>query len=297
MWVTDDVANFDAIFPPDQYGNPTYAVRSRKPSNTLISTDSAGRPLKALLGIQFGTPSSAPGIPDQPSTGAWYNVPSGWKLLPDRLGIEIDVENVEEWAHGNPQIFGRTIHGISWVANPTAGGQISVGSDSVTPYFALRLTTVIDADAINEVTASLRQASPTKYARERRVDGRDHFQYCSVGTNSIYYNADGGDGTNPYLKRDDTKSATTHAQQIRSAHEMPTLAGSMTIPFLTDYYALGDRINMIQGRNASLQTNAAGSSGEAPSYPWIVARSFVFEPRQETVLQLSDRRAEVKNAW
>jgi hypothetical protein len=298
-WVTGETANFDQIFPPDQNGNLTYAVRSRKPSRTLISTDSAGRPLHAKLEVQFGYQSGPPGLPPrgQSFSGTWDDVPDGWRLLDDRLGIEINVDNPEDWKSGNTATYGGVIRGISWVANPTASGKITVGSSQVTPYLALRLTTVIEADTINEITAAKRIASPTQYARERRIDGRDHFQYCSVFSGSLHYTADGGDGTNPYVARDDTQAATTHAQQIRSAHEMPTLAGSLTIPFITDYYQLGDRINMIHGRDASLQTNAAGNSGEAPSYPWVVARSFVFEPRQETALELSDRRAEVRNAW
>ncbi len=288
MWVTSDPCDFTQVFPVDNQGYYTYVDRFRPGSRTLISTDSAGRPLKAVLEVQFDVTSSEPGpIKSLGGSGSWYAIPHGWRLLEDRLGIEVTVENPEQWGTGNPKLGeGGDIRGITWQANPPSG-----------KTFALRLTTVIDSDQRNDQLAMMRQASPTQFARERSVDAHEHFQYCWVAANSLYYSADGGDGTHNYVARDDTKAAMTHAQQIRTAHEMPPLAGSFTIPFLTDYYDLADRINIIQGRNANLQTNVAADQGEAPTYPWVVARSFVFEPRQETVLQVSDRRAEVRNAW
>ena len=125
------------------------------------------------------------------------------------------------------------------------------------------------------------------------IDGKDHFQYCSIAPNSRNYTAQGGDGTNPYVARDDTKAATTHAEQLRSAHEFPTLAGSANLPFITDYYQIGDRLKLIQGRNANLQINVGADQGETPTYPWIVAFAWDFQgDKQQTVLQFSDRRAE-----
>lgn len=93
--------------------------------------------------------------------------------------------------------------------------------------------------------------------------------------------------------RDDTKAATSHANQLRSAHEFPILAGSVTIPFLTDYYQIGDRVKIVQGRDASLQINVGADQGEKATYPWVTAFSWVLEhDRQQTTLQLSDRRGE-----
>ena len=105
-----------------------------------------------------------------------------------------------------------------------------------------------------------------------------------------------GDGTDPVVIRDDTQLAMAHAYQLRSAYEFPPLAGSLVIPFITEYYQVGDRIQGIGGRNASLQTNVGGDQGEAPTYPWVVGVSWTFEgDRQQTVLQLSDRRSEVSD--
>jgi hypothetical protein len=86
----------------------------------------------------------------------------------------------------------------------------------------------------------------------------------------------------------------THAEQLRSAHEFPTLAGSATLPFITDYYQITDRVKIIEGRNASLQVNVGANQGEAPSYPWVTAFAWDFQDnKQQTVLQFSDRRAEL----
>ena len=82
--------------------------------------------------------------------------------------------------------------------------------------FLLRLTTVIEADqriGPNRPgrAAEKRTASPTQFARERSIDGKDHFQYCDDLTDQLSItptqkdmNGDGSDGTNPLICRDDT---------------------------------------------------------------------------------------------
>jgi hypothetical protein len=108
------------------------------------------------------------------------------------------------------------------------------------------------------------------------------------------YAAQGGDGTDPVVIRDDTDAAMAHAYQLRSAYEFPPLAGSITIPYITTYYEVGDRIEQVAGRNVSLTTNIGQDQGEAPTYPWVVGVSWSFEgDRQSTTLQLSDRRADI----
>lgn len=287
QWVTGQGFDFSPIF-SDQQGNPQYVKRFRSGQRTLISRDVAGEPLKATLEIYFGKTIDQPGFP--PFTGqdnltGWLTVSHGWQLLDDRLGIEVTIGNPEQWNSGNPSIGeGGDIRGITWVANPPQGQN-----------FLLRLTTVIDADIRLPAHAPQRQASPTKFTRSRSADAKDHFQYCVVCPGSLNYLSQGGDGNNPLVMRDDTKQAQTHAETLRSAHEFPTLAGMLTIPFLTTYYELGDRINGISGRNVSLQTNVGASQGEAPAYGWVVGRTFQCDPRQQTTLQLSDLRAEKAN--
>jgi hypothetical protein len=280
QWQTNVSLDLSPVFPPDANGKPTYVKRYRPGRETLIAQDDQGRPLKAVLEYQKSWSPRDPFVlgvdSEDDSPGPWLTVPNGWRLLPDRLGIEVTAADPEQWATGNPKIG--DIHAILWSATPTTQTQ-----------FALRLTTVIEADQGLNVSAPRRIASPTQYSRVRVADGRDHFQYNAISVNSLNYD---GDGTNPEVIRDDTDLAQAHAYALRSAHEFPTLAGSVTIPWLTDFYKIGDRVSIIKGRNATLQTNIGIDQGEAPSYPWVVGVSWVFEPEQQTILQLSDSRAE-----
>ena len=304
-WVTDKPIDFSPVFPEDDDGNATYVDRYRPGSSTLISRDVDSKPLKAVLEIAQGYYSEEPELEDPEGSAGWVTIPygHGWRLLDDRLGIEITADKPDAWTTGAEKTPDGTtpaipkVSTILWTATPTQE-----------TAFLLRLTTVIEADqrigipntsTANAVTALMRDASPTDFARERSIDGRDHFQYCTIAPGSRYYatqkdqNGNGSDGTNPLVVRDDTKAALTHAEQLRSAHEFPTLAGSATLPFLTNYYQIGDRVQIIQGRNVTLQTNVGVSQGEAPSYPWITAFAWDFAgDKQQTILQFSDRRAE-----
>ena len=295
-WVTEEPCDFSSIFPDSADGVYGWVERYRPGSNTLISKDTvSGKPLKKVLEVQFGVNSSQPGLPGPEgfdSQTNWLAIPNGWELLDDRLGIRVNCPNPNEWHTGNPAIG--VIRGINWSVDPELGAPN--GPTKQGENFALRLTTVIDSDQRIPVTATKRIASPTQFTRQRSADAKDHFQYCSIDLNSRYYTAQGGNGTDPFLQRDDTKDATTHAGQLRTAHEMPPLAGSLKIPFITDFYEIGDRINNIVGRNCDLTTNVGIDQGESPVYPWVVARTWNFsQSRQETVLQLTDRRAERTN--
>jgi hypothetical protein len=303
-WVTGKSLDLSAIFPPTLAtsnidgtttpAHPGYCRRYRAGSKTLISKDAEGKPLKAILEMMPSISSEDPELSTVGSdNSSWVTITSGWKLLDDRLGIEVTAPDPEMWHTSSAaRASGAavpTIRGVTWLATPTHDTD-----------FLLRLTTVIDSDTrMDKVTAAKRVASPTKFTRERSADGGDHFQYCSLAVNSRYYqtqkdiNGNTCDFTNPLILRDDTAAAKTHAEQLRAAHEFPTLAGSATIPFITDYYQIGDRVKIVQGRNASLQINVGVDQGEAPSYPWITAFAWDFQgDKQSTILQFSDRRGE-----
>jgi hypothetical protein len=271
------------VFPNTNKNTKSYVSRYRPGSHTLNATDSAGRPLSVMLEICFGMNSSDPYVSTSATSAAnWQLVTGGWRLLPDRLGIEVTVEDPENWNGGKGV---GDVRGVTWQAEPPVGKN-----------FALRLTTVIDDDRRISAEAPMRTASPTQFARWRSADAKDHFQYASISVGSRNYQQAGGDGTNPVVVRDDTVEATTHAQQLRSAYEFPPLVGNLTIPYITTYYEVGDRIQEIAGRDASLQSNVGASTGESPSYPWVIGVSWIFEPdRQQTVLHLSDWYPGVRN--
>ena len=297
-WVTDKPFDWSPLFPPDKdeatgQETPTYVKRYRPGSMALISLDSNGHPLKAELAIAMTNNWTAPSVFDADGDSAtWQKIKSGWRLLEDRLGIEVTVEDPENWGVGKNGAVtpGGDIKGISWWAKPS-DDNLNAGEPPV-----LRLTTVIEDDLQLLISEHKRTASPTQFARWRVADARDHFHYDSVAVGSVYYSQDGGNGTDPYVVRDDTKAAQTHCKQLRAAHELPPIAGSLTFPFITTYYEVGDRIWKIQGRNVFLRTNIAADQGEAPEYPWVVGVSFLNgEHRQGTQVQLSDHRAEPRN--
>jgi hypothetical protein len=307
QWVTGDHFEFadgkPAIFPDDSEGNPTHTVRYRPGSHTLVARDSNGKPLKAELSISFDYPGQWATPWD--GTGTWQTISGGWRLLKDRLGIEVTAEKLEEsWKCGDGNAWtldfgdadqivpGGLIHAIKWWSNPPSGAP----TNGHPP--ALMLTTVIEADQRLDIEAGKRVASPTQFTRWRNADARDHFEYAAIHPCSIYYQQNKGNGRDPVAIRDDTKPALTHAYQLRAAHEFPPLAGSLLVPYLTPYYRIGDRICEIKGRNVSLQVNVGADQGESPVWPWIVGISWTMEgDRQGTTLYLTDRRSEVRNSW
>jgi len=292
-WTTGNTFDFNPLFPPLDNGTQRYVNRYRPGQKALISLDSQGYPRKAELAIAFSQSSKGPSI----WTGddeTWQTIPpgKGWRLMDDRLGIIVTEDNPDEWKLGllGTIIPGGVIRGVAWWADPSYNNL----NGGLIPF--LRLTTVIEHDLKMPIAVGQRTASPTQFSRWRVADARDHFQYNYVAVGSLYYTQDGGDGTNPYVVRDDTAAATTHAKQLRSAHEMPPLAGSVTLPFITPYYEVGDRLSQISGRDANLTTNVGLSQGESPEYPWVVGVSWTNDAdRQQTILQLSGHRAEPRN--
>ena len=221
-------------------------------------------------------------------TGDWFTINGGWKLLDDRLGIAITVDNPNNWTAGD----GRQIRAIDWFASPSMVPTTDWGGNATNGYPPVfRLTTVIEDDRMLSAIAAKRTASPTQFTRRRRADCRDHFQYNRILSTSMY-NSTGKD----VIARDDTALAQAHAYALRSKTEFPPVSGAFGLPFVTDYYQLGDRISQINGRNMSLLTNVGTGQGEAPNYPFVVTVSWhLGKDRQGTSVQLSDHRAEGVN--
>ena len=276
--------DLSSVFPSNDKGMLTYVRRLRPGSNTLLTRDSAGQPLRAQLALSRDYAGPAPAVWD--GTGNWQPIAGGWELLEDRLGILVTVEDPESWPIGDytgpqPQEPSRTLRGITSQANPAAPNG----------RFVLRLTTVIEDDLMLPAVTGSRPASPTVFTMRRRIDARDHFALETVAAGSLY-----NPGSQPITIRDDTARALAHARQLRAAHEFPPLAGSVTIPSLISTFRVGDRIAKINGRDISFQTNVGTGQGESPVYPVVVGLTWDFSgQRQATILELADRRAEL--AW
>jgi hypothetical protein len=279
-WISRSL-DLSAIFPPDRKGRPTYVRRLRPGSNTLISRDTDGRPLRAQLALSRDYAGAAPAVWD--GSGTWQPIAGGWELLEDRLGIYVTVEDPEAWPIGaysgsSPQEPSPTLRGITSQANPPSSG--------ANTRFVLRLTTVIDDDLMLPASVPSRPASPTRFTLRRRVDARDHFALETVAASSLY-----NPGSKPQVVRDDTDRAVAHAQALRAAYELPPLDGRVTIPSLVTAFRVGDRLGRINGRDLSLRANLGGGQGEGPAYPLIVSLTWAFTAGgQATILQLADRR-------
>jgi hypothetical protein len=298
QWVTNTAFDFTSVFKDPNNNDPeeprTFVHRYRPGKNKLFSKDSLNLPRNARLEVSRNYHGADPPILwDTVSGTDWQEIDGGWKLLTDRLGIMVTAESVEEWPIGKPPQGGGgpwpcpdgKLRGIKGIAKPNASENAYIGEKQ----FWLRLTTVIEGDLGIEVEAERRDASPIKHTIQRRIDAKDHFHYDVIDASSAL----NANGFARQVVQDDTDLATAHACQLRSAHEFPPLTAAVTIPMFVTSYQVGDRISQIAGRDVSFQVNAGSEQEEAPSYPFVVGVTWNFEgEKQQTTLQLSDRRAE-----
>jgi len=278
-----EALDLSAVFPDGEDDKPTYVKRLRPGSSTLVTRDEQGRPLRAQLALSRDYAGPAPAVWD--GSGRWQPITGGWQLLEDRLGIYLVVEDPESWPIGDytgdqPQEPSRTLRGVTSQANPSGPNT----------RFHLRLTTVIEDDLMLPASVDARPASPTSFARRRRVDARDHFALETVAARSLH-----NPGAEPKVARDDTPRAVAWARQLRAAHELPPTVGAATVPSLVTAYRVGDRIARINGRDVGLRTNLGEAQGESSTYPVVTAVTWDFTAeRQATIVELSD--ADVEHA-
>ena len=287
--------DFEPIFPKNSHGDRTYVRRYRPGSTEIHTKDAGGKPIKTQIAVSRDyTGPPPPCIWD--GTGTWQVIQGGFEILKDRLGIWVSQNDPGQWDIGEPsdpahaQEPSRILDGIT--------GQAHMG-DAVFPTqrakrFHLRMVTTIEADFDITVYAGRRESCPVKAVVSRVVDCRDHFTRKAILKSSPFYKRpDGGEEGDPSYALDQTELAQTHADQLRSAHDYPPVAGAIVIPQITFAYQVGDRLSKINGRDVSLRANAAQEQREAPIYPFLVSISWQFTPdRQSTTLQFTDRRAE-----
>jgi hypothetical protein len=293
---TDAIPSLDKVLgapgPPesDPGGTPVrkYAHRRRPGTNDLFSVDDAGRTRRAELAISTDYAGVAPAVWD--GTATWRSLSeSGWKLLKDRLGIEINATNPETWTL--PKNDGQAgqadaVRGVTAQAAPT----------SQNPRFYLLLTTTIEGDAMLPAVAGRRDASPLAFAVRRRVDAKDHFRKQVIRAGSRHNGGGVFGSAIDLVPRDDTSRALAHAEALRSAHELPLLAGGLGVPWIAHAIGIGDLISRIDGLEVDLATNAGGAAGESPNYPVVAGFSWSCQEPQRTTYILSDRRAEPERA-
>lgn len=260
-----------------------YAVRRRKPIGELFTQDASKKPLHWELWISKDYPASGPEVYDPTKTATWEKISNGGiELLPDQIGIRLTMTDPTSWhtgAKGTDAVVSNAgkLNIVKCLAAP----------DAANPNFVFRLTCVIEGDKGLIAKAPKRVASPTLFTIRRRPDARDRFKRQIISQYGQY--AVGGADKDAL---NDTTRATDYADSLRRAHEKAVFAGTVTVSRITNAYRRGDKIDMIVGRNMSLQTNSGIEQGESKAWPVANSFSFTFDPHQETQIHLTDRRSD-----
>ena len=186
--------DFDNIFGPPVNGLSKYTRRRRPGIGTLISVDpETKRPFEARIAIStdYAPADGGPELWD--GSGTWQIVTSTtWRLLDDRLGIEITDTNPNKW-----EIGPSTVTGAPFPAGVVNGieAQATTGATN----FYVRLTCVIEADQALVRIAAPRGVSPLPQTINRVIDASDRYRNEFISYPSEF-NATGGNTLQP---RDD----------------------------------------------------------------------------------------------
>jgi hypothetical protein len=265
------VASLDALF-----GEDKYARRRRVPIGELFKTDTNGKPLRWRLAISTDYAGTAPAIWD--GTGTWQHVEGGALLLKDRLGIRISIDDPNHWTIGKTDASGMPFPG-----GVVKGVKCQAAADAINPHFFLRLTCVVEADEASKYVASRQDSSPVAHEIDERLDVRDRLGTRMRAAFSEFNNTGSADTV-----RDDEDPLKAEAIAVRTSKEAGVFGAEVMIPYFTDYYEVGDRIDRIEGRDLNLRTDGGGA-GVAPVYPTVISRRWDFSAGQRTFLTLSDR--------
>lgn len=270
----------------------------------LVAEDAAGERKAAELYVVTSTyavtdANAGVAVPDWDSVANLWDpeftqiqkvTKGGWELLPDRLGIRLTRPDVEAWTISEPGKVGDpfpsgSVRVVTSLADPSSGG-------ATTKRFVFLLVTVISDDGTQVGVADRRETSPSKYQARRRLDARGWFQNDGVHRSSPHApTLDPGLGVTVVALRDDYAAAKAQAEALRKADEVGSVAGAFTVPSFSLAYAVGDRILGVEGRTVSFRQNHR-VKGEAGIYPAVVSVRWEFDGRQETVVNLNDRRAD-----
>lgn len=258
--------NFDSLL-----GAGKWVTRRRKPIGELFAKGADGKPMKARL--DYSTTYTGSMNVFAPSGGTWKPITGSWTLLEDRIGIRITAEHPNAWKVGVDPDTGQPV--------VLRGVEGLIGGTGTTPYY-LRLTCVIEADEVVKGTAIRRDQCPLPYDIARVVDASDRLQKNIVDTSSPN-NSTG----KAIVSRDDSDNAKAEATTYQVASDMGVLSGPVTIPYLTTYYEIGDRISGVAGRGLGFRTDG-GESTDLKVYPVVEGIRWEFGNRQTTTLYLSD---------
>jgi hypothetical protein len=242
---------------------------------------------------------TVPGIWD--GAGTIVPIKGGWRLDRDSLSVRITVNNPNEWPIGHHEDRSRVRAGhvpaITWLQHAIDN------PDDHSKRFDLLLVCVVDDDYPAMGVATRRSASPIARPIVRYVDHSDQRRLELVHKSSTSWEQ--AKGQDPALKnhasgpdwlvaRDETDTLDAEATARRAAHESPPVAGTITLPYLSRAFEVGDRIREISGRGINL-SGSVSKDGKTPVYPRVVARTWTHDGESgiETTLALNDRRGDL----
>lgn len=303
------------LFDPDSEASDPrrYVRRRRKPIRKLLTLDALKRPLEAQLHVSTDYDGNAlpalwdPGAtPLPPSTrkgGTWQRVVSDkWRLLDDRIGIELTMDDPQNWSIGDCREAGMPFPGGAinvpkclLLRQPIPAIPAAVGPKY--PLFWLGLTCVIEGDAGIEEFAERRDRSATIF-RVTRYEDAPEFQGPDVISlrSPLIPAPDGNASPAAVVARDDTDDARAVLEGRRAASELGTFAGSFTLPYFTGAIEIGHKVADVRGIDLSLNTAGGIEGGEKPVYPRVVGLDSTFDGPPSVVIHLSDDRAEFVRA-
>ena len=286
-WVTGAPLSLNAVLGAPVSGTRQYANRARPGIDELLSLDDSGRPYRAELAVSTNYAGATPPCLWDGS-GTWQSLGSnGWRLLKDRLGIEVTADNPNAWHL--PRADGTT---LADAGNVLRGVEAQAAPSATIPMFDLRLTVVIEADQAVTADTLVSLSSCVPFSIQRRVDLRDVYRKDTVHSSSLHAPGAPTAGVTT-VTHDDTAALTAYAEALQRAKQHPPCSGPVTIPGLALTWKIGDRIDRINGRNVTLQQNTTTITTESPTLPTVVAITYHFgEDGQTTTLDLATKHHE-----
>jgi hypothetical protein len=262
---------------------PLYQRRRRKPLADLIYTPDAKRVVKARLDVALAsdctlTPpvvwnSNAPGAG---AADKWQQIPHGWQLLPDRIGIWINVQNPNAWHVGKGSVIPSGVIKLIDTLQGAAGN----------PALKFRLTCTIRGDVRCYGLATRQTGAVIRESVRRTIDAHDRYK-----TRTIVARSANNTTASDVVTRDDSALAEAEATATQLVTQAGNLVGRpIVIPRFTRFHRLGTRISQIQGRSVGFATN--GSTTAAPTLPVVTRIRHEFtESSQRTTIEFSDADA------
>ncbi len=277
----------DALDPV--FGEGQYVRRGRPPLGQLVTTDAGYRPLRPKLFYSTRFAGTSPCVWDGTDPDQWKEVPGGFEVLQDRLGVWISSESLElQVGHdeeGAPVVLN--------ILESAVNGNVDTAEPPTdpAPRFHFMLVCAVEGDDCVTGTAERISSAPLREQMIQLVDASDRYSKRIIKKDS-YFGVKGPiPGETVPLSEDWVAGAGDEleweAESLRDAAMNGVLEGPITLGRFTTYYRVGDRIRGIWGRGLDLRTDGDPSSAGAVC-PVVTSVTYKLDGPQQTILHLSD---------